>query len=432
MGERVQYRLLGIPVYERRTVDANAKIEQRSAVDNFPISDLKNPADWLFSTFGYPSSSNVLVTEDQALTLSAVWSCVRILAETLAMLPLNVFIKDNKGNRTLASDDPLYFLLHNRPNPLMTSFVARETAQLHLVLTGNAFYIIHRDQFGNPVELELIRWPKEVFILKSDLDNRKYYTYRGVTYSDDEILHICGMSFDGLKGVSPIQYARENFGTGISLQRFGGNFFRNGARMSGVIEEPGKLGDVAYKRMKESFNEQYAGTDNTGKTLILEGGAKYIAQSLSNEDAQYLLSRKFSIEEIARIYRIPPHMLQDLSGSTNNNIEHQGIEFATNTMTPYCERWEQEMNYKLIAPSKRGQMYAKFDMKGLLRGDSAARAALYKDLFYTGSMSPNEIRESEEMNDYEGGEKKYIPVNMVPSEMAGMNINSKINPNGQN
>jgi phage portal protein, HK97 family len=424
MGNKTQYRFFGLPIFEKR--DFSAPVETRSAVDNFPISDLKNPADWLFSTFGYPSSSNIMVTEDQALTLSAVWSCVRVLSEPLAMLPLNVFTIDASRNRQIAYTDPLYFLLHNKPNPLMTSFVLRETMQLHVTLTGNAYCIIHRDQFANVTELELVRWPKEVWITKSDLDNRKYYSYRGKTYSDDEVLHIMGMSYDGLKGINPIQYARENMGTGVSLQQFGGTFFKNGARMSGVIEVPKALSDPAYNHLKDSFNQEHSGVQNVGKTHILEGGAKYVALNMSNEDAQFLLSRKFSIEEIARIFRVPLHMIGSLDKATNNNIEHQGIEFATYTMTPHVERWEQEMNSKLIMPSERGKKFAQFDMKGLLRGDSAGRAALFKEMFYAGAMTPNEIRESEGMNHYEGGDVKYIPVNLIPSNLSGKNIEAQI------
>lgn len=422
MGQDVKIKFLGIPVYSKRTV--NNETEKRSS-DVFPQSDLQNPADWLFSTFGYPSASNVLVTEATALTLSAVWSCVQVLAETLSMLPLNIFNLDKQGSRTLAIDDPLYFLLHDKPNPIMTSFHIRETMMLHYCLTGNAYAIIHKDGYGNVTELELIQWPKEVFIVRSTLDGLKYYQYRGKTYNDTEILHICGISFDGLKGISPIQYARENIGTGISLQNFGGTFFKNGARPSGVVEWPGKMSDPSYKNLKDSFKEQYSGTDNVGKTIILEGGAKYVAMSLSNEDAQYLSSRVFSLEEIARIYRVPQHMIGNLGKATNNNIEHLGIEFATYTMTPHVTRWEQEMNSKLILVRDRGKKYVKFNMNGLMRGDAASRSALYKELFYTGSMSPNEIREMEEMNHYDGGDKKYIPVNMVPSELAGMNVNTK-------
>jgi len=426
MSQDVQFRIFGKEIFSKRTINVG---EEKRALDNIPQSNLQDPANFLLNAFGYQTSSNVLVNETTALTLSAVWACIRVLAETHAMLPLNVFTIDAGKSREMAETDPLHFLLHNRPNPLMTSFVWRETMMMQYCLTGNAYNIIHRDGLGNVIELELVQWPSEMYITKSLFDNKKYYHYRGTTYNEDEILHICGISFDGLKGLSPIQCARENIGLGISLQNFGGSFFKNGARMSGVMEVPGKMDDKAYDRLSSSWESKYSGVDNVGKTAILEGGAKYTPISLSNEDAQYLASRVFSIEEIARIFRVPIHMIGNLDKATNNNIEHLGMEFATYTMTPHIVRWEQEMNGKLITPGKRAGKYIKFQMNGLLRGDSASRAAFFKELFYAGAMSPNEIREAEEMNHYDGGEKYYIPVNMLPSELAGKNITTKTTTN---
>lgn len=422
MSENITYKFLGIPVFSR------TRKQGESRSDNHALSDLQHPATWMQTAFGIPTSSGVTVNEDTALTLSAVWSCVRVLSETLAMLPLNVYSVQS-GSRELAFSDPLFRLLHDQPNSRQTSFIFRETMQMHLALTGNAYAIIHRNGAGNVVELELVKWPKEVYVTQSAADGEKYFSYRGKIYANYEMIHIMGISFDGLKGVSPIQYARENFGTGISLQNFGGTFFKNGAHMSGVIEVPSKLDDAAYNRLSSSWREKYSGGSNVGNTAILEAGAKYNPISLSNEDAQYLLSRKFSIEEIARIYRVPLHMIGSLDQATNNNIEHQGIEFATHTMNPYLSRWEQELKTKLVPASKRDKIDIQFDMNGIMRGDSAARATYNKELFYAGAISPNEIRHSEGMNQYEGGDKKYIPVNMVPSEMAGQNIIKQPNPN---
>jgi HK97 family phage portal protein len=414
MNQSVNYRILGIPLFSKTVSNVS---EKRSA-----SSDLSNPPQWFMNAIGGVSSSGVVVNENTALTLSAVWSAIRILGETLAVLPLNIFERTSEGQRKIDYSNPLQYLLHDKPNQLMHSFTFRETMQLHTNLTGNAYSIIHRDSYNRPGELELIENPRHVMVTK--YKGEKYYLHLNKTYTNNEILHIPGMGWNGLIGKNPIECARENIGTGISLQNFGGTFFKNGARMSGVLETTGALDDKAFDRLKDSWRDSYSGQENVGKTAILENGTKYTPISLSNEDAQYLLSRQFSIDEIARIFRVPPHMLASLASSTNNNIEHQGIEFATYTMLPHIVKWEQELNDKLIPVADRGRKYIKFNMNALLRGDAASRAAMYKERFYTSSITPNEIRKLEDENEIEDehSNEVFVAVNMVPSSMIGMNI----------
>lgn len=409
LEHKTQIRILGIPLWERRSSDV---------VPGVNIGDFSQ-------LFGYDTSTGIQVNEENSLKLSAVWSCVKVLSETLAALPLNVYTRDANGNREIDKSNPLQFLLHRRPNSLMTSYSFRETLMLHKVLTGNGYAIIHRDTKGNAGELELVVWPKQVFVVKSKNDGRKYYGYQNKTYADYEMLHFMGLSLDGVTGVSPLKYARENMGTGLALQQFGNAFFKNGARMSGIVKVPGKVSDTTWEKIKNSWTNEYAGGDNVGKTAFLEAGMDYQPVSLSNEDAQYLSSRKFSIEEIARIYRVPLHMINSLDKATNNNIEHQGIEFVQHTMTPHIVAWEQEMDAKLIPFQDRDRKYIKFNMNALMRGDSASRAAYYKEMYYTGSMNSNEIRDNEEMNHYDGGDKYMIQANMIPADMAGLNILNK-------
>jgi HK97 family phage portal protein len=415
MAQNTQIRILGIPVWEKR------------ANDPVPTGTIASPDSKFVGVFGFGTDSGINVSEELALTLSAVWSAVKILGETLAMMPLNVYSVNEKGDRFVDRNNGLQRLLHRKPNQMMTSFVFRETMQLHLNLTGNAYAFINRDAYNNVLSLDVIESPREVIPFK--FNGEKFFYYRGRTFLNNEILHIYGMGFDGLKGKNPIQYQREQLGTGISIQKFGASFFKNGVRNSGVLEVPGKLTTESYNNLSTSFSDRYAGTANVGKVPILEGGAKFTPISLTNEDAQYLGSRKFSVNEIARMFRVPPHMLADLESSTNNNIEHQGIEFATYTMTPHCVRWEQEMNDKLIPVGDQDRKYVKFNMDVLLRGDAASRTAMYKDLVYVGALSPNEIRAKEELNAYEGGDKKFIQVNMMPVEMAGKNIQTKVEGN---
>lgn len=407
MSQKIQIRILGIPVLTREISSSSETREQQ------------NYNDYLQKVFGFSTLSGVIVNEEQALTLSAVWSCVKVLSETIAALPLNVFVRDIAGNRQIDRSNPLQYLLHKRPNNLMNSYAFRETIMLHKILSGNGYSIIHRDSKGVIGELELVVNPNQMYVSKSRLDGRKYYSYNGKVYADYEILHIMGMSRDGIKGISPIQYARENLGTAVALQNFGSNFFRNGARMSGVVEVPGKMNETSWKNIKDSWNNEYSGVNNVGKTSFLEGGMKYTPIALTNEDAQYLLSRKFSIEEIARIFRVPLHMINSLDKATNNNIEHQGIEFVQHTITPHIVSWEQELDSKLIPYSDRDKRYVKFNMNALMRGDSAARATYFKEMFYAGAMNPNEIRENEELNHYDGGDIYFVPVNMQNIKQAG-------------
>lgn len=415
MEHKTQIRLFGIPVWERRLSEPEVR-----AADFVPSGTLSNPSTGLLNAFGFSTSTGIAVSEESALTLSAVWSAIRVLGETLAMLPLNDYIQESEKKRLVNKGSRLQTILHDEPNAMMSSFTYRETKSLHVNLTGNSYTIIHRDNYNQVGELELIEHPREVIVRK--IDRQKYYYYRGKTFLDNEILHIHGMGWDGLTGKNPVQCARENLGTGLALQQYGNAFFKNGVRNSGVLEVPGKLDAKVRENIESSFANQYAGVANTGKVPVLEAGMKFNPVSLSNEDAQYLSSRKFSIDEVARIFRVPPHMIASLESSTNNNIEHQGIEFAIYTMLPHIIRWEQEMNRKLIPVTERGRRFIKFNFNGLLRGDAASRASLYKELFYTGAITPNEIRRLEEMNDIEHGDDTFIPVNMVPAKMAGQNI----------
>jgi HK97 family phage portal protein len=235
------------------------------------------------------------------------------------------------------------------------------------------------------------------------------------------VFHIPGFSFDGIIGYDPIYLAREGLAMALALEKFGARFFGNGANPGCVLEHPNKLSKESQENLKKSWNVMHQGLDNQHRLAILEEGMTYKQVSIPNNNAQFLESKVFQIQEIARILHIPPHMLGELSRGTFSNIEHQGIEFVQYTMTPWFRRWENTCTRKLLLPSEKSTYFVEFLVDGLLRGDSAARAAFYKELFYLGALSPNDIREKENMNPItdSGGDKYYIQANMLPMDMAG-------------
>lgn len=360
------------------------------------------------------TSAGVHVNEDSAMRFSAVWGAVRILSETIASLPLNVYKKTDAG-KEIDREHPIYKLLHSEPNGFMTSFIFREVLMSHVSLWGNHYSLIVKKK-QRPVELIPLH-PTEVEPVL--LKNKLYYkvdseNVRG-TYDYEDILHIPGLSFDGIKGKSPITYARENIGLGLAAEKFGANFFGNGANLSGVLEHPATLSDAAQGRILKSWNSKYSGINKSHKTAVLEEGMKYTRIGIPPQDSQFIETRKFSINEIARIFRIPPHMLADLEKSSFSNIEQQSIEFVIHTIRPWVVRIEQEINRKLFWEVEKGVNFAEFNLNGLLRGDAEARGSFYNTMFMIGAMSPNDIREFENLNKIDGGEKYYVPLNMIGS-----------------
>lgn len=378
------------------------------------VSGLANPAQWLVDMFNPNSTSGVKVTEENAMNNSAVYAAVRVIAETIASLPLNVYREDGR-TKEKAKNNYLYPLLHNKPNKLMTSFTWRETMLAHLLLWGNHYSQLEIDKSGRVVGI----WP----LLPSRMEVKKYndklyYIYSPKngeqrTYSMSEILHIPGLGFNGLVGKSVIKMAREAVGLGLAAEEFGARFFSQGAQPGGVIEYPEAMSDDAYERYKRDARKEYQGLGNSHKIMVLEEGMKYHQTGIPPDDAQFLETRKFQIEEIARIFRVPPHMLADLERATFSNIEQQSIDFVVNTIRPWLVRIEQTLNDKLISNSNN-KNYIKFVVEGLLRGDAESRGNFYNTMFNIGAMSINDIREKEDMNPKEGGDQSFVPLNMIP------------------
>ena len=376
------------------------------------------------------STSGKAVTERSAMQMTAVYSCVRILAEAIAGLPLHLYRYTPDGSKVKAVDHPLYLLLHDEPNPEMSSFVFRETLMTHLLLWGNAYAQIIRNGKGEVVALYPLM-PNRMSVDR-DAHGQLYYTYTRasdeaktmtgttVLLPPSDVLHIPGLGFDGLVGYSPIAMAKNAIGLAIATEEYGAKFFANGAAPSGVLEHPGTIKDPS--RVREAWMSQFGGSANSGKVAVLEEGMKYTPISISPEQAQFLETRKFQINEIARIFRIPPHMVGDLEKSSFSNIEQQSLEFVKYTLDPWVIRWEQSIQRALLRPEEKKRYFAKFNVEGLLRGDYQSRMNGYAVARQNGWMSANDIRELENLDRIPaeaGGDLYLVNGNMLPMQRAG-------------
>ena len=376
------------------------------------------------------STSGKAVTERSAMQMTAVYSCVRILAEAVAGLPLNLYRYTEDGGKEKAIDHPLYLLLHDEPNPEMSSFVFRETLMTHLLLWGNAYAQIIRNGKGEVIALYPLM-PNKMSVDR-DSQGQLYYTYqRGADEAirdknqtailrPSDVLHIPGLGFDGLVGYSPIAMAKNAIGMAIACEEYGAKFFANGAAPGGVLEHPGTIKDP--QRVRESWQSTFGGSSNANKIAVLEEGMKYTPIGISPEQAQFLETRKFQINEIARIFRVPPHMVGDLEKSSFSNIEQQSLEFVKYTLEPWVTRWEQTIQRSLLSTGEKSRYFVKFNLEGLLRGDYQSRMNGYATARQNGWMSANDIRELETLDRTpaeEGGDLYLINGNMLPLKDAG-------------
>ena len=361
------------------------------------------------------SASGKAVNERSAMQITAVYSCVRILSEAVASLPLHLYKYTDTGTEK-ATEHLLYFLLHDEPNPEMTSFVFRETLMTHLLLWGNAYAQIIRNGKGEVLAL----YPLMPDRMNVDRDEHGNIVYEYMVSQEDapinkastvklspsEVLHIPGLGFDGLIGYSPIAMAKNAIGLAIATEE--------------------------YERVRESWNKGFGG-ENNHKVAILEEGMKYTPISISPNEAQFLETRKFQIDEIARIFRVPPHMVGDLERSTFSNIENMSLEFVKYTLAPWVTRWEQSLSRCVFNDEEKRQLFFKFNVDGLLRGDYQSRMNGYATARQNGWMSANDIRALENQDmipDEEGGNLYLINGNMLPLKQAGAAYNNGISEGG--
>ena len=389
-----------------------------------------------YSFFMGSSTSGKQVTERSAMQMTAVYACVRILAEAIAGLPVHLYRYTENGGKEKAIDHPLYTILHDEPNPEMSSFVFRETLMTHLLLWGNAYAQIIRNGKGEVVALYPLM-PNKMTVDR-DEHGQLYYSYQRsndeaipesgkVILKPSDVLHIPGLGFDGLVGYSPIAMAKNAIGMAIACEEYGAKFYANGASPGGVLEHPGTIKDP--QKVREAWQSQFGGSQNSGKVAVLEEGMKYTPISISPNEAQFLETRKFQINEIARIFRVPPHMVGDLEKSSFSNIEQMSLEFVKYTLDPWVIRWEQALTRTLLTPDEKATYFIKYNVEGLLRGDYQSRMNGYATARQNGWMSANDIRELENLDRIpaeEGGDLYLINGNMLPMGSAGAFAN--INP----
>lgn len=376
------------------------------------------------------STAGKNVNERSAMQMTAVYACVRILSEAIAGLPLHMYRYKDEGGKEKALDHSLYQLLHDEPNPEMTSFVFRETLMTHLLLWGNAYAQIIRNGKGEVIALYPLM-PNRMSVNR-DSNGMLYYQYQksnddaptmegsSVILSPSEVLHVPGLGFDGLVGYSPIAMAKNAIGLSIAAEEYGAKFYANGAAPSGVLEHPGVLKDPA--KVRDSWNAAFGGSSNSHKVAVLEEGLKYTPISISPNEAQFLETRKFQIDEIARIFRVPPHMVGDLEKSSFSNIEQQSLEFVKYTLDPWVVRWEQSLSHALLTPEEKKTYFFIFNVDGLLRGSYHERMQGYSIGIQNGFMCPNDVRELENLDmisEEDGGFKFMVNGNMVDLKNVG-------------
>lgn len=377
-----------------------------------PLSS-ESAADLLAYGGSGPALAGVQVSPETALKVSAVYRAINVIAETVAMLPKAVYVETPEG-RAIDQKDPLQQLFLTDPDGYMSWYDFMHTYIATALLNGNSYAYIERGAYAKPKAIRFLG-PGECTPIYVNTGRLRYlyYSVFGELVERRDILHIKCLGSDGVIGKSPIALFRESIGLAQAAEQYGARFFGQGGNMSAVLETDAVFKDNAtIDRLRKQFAERNAGLNNVHKPLILEQGMKYNRIAIPPDDAQFIETRSFQIEDIARIYGVPQHKIGKLDRSTNNNIEHQAKEFVTDTILPWTERIRQEFERKLIPEAEKGRKEVVFDFDFLLRGDSAARGVYYQSLFSTGSISPNEIRRKENMNRIEGLDDTFMQLNM--------------------
>lgn len=390
-------------------------------------SNLATPEKWVVDWFkgGEATNAGVHVSPETALTYGPFFNGVRVLSEDVASLPLFTYERLERGKRR-APEHPLYGLLHDSPNPLMTAAMLREILQAQALTWGTGYAEIVRER-GTVVEL----WPLRPDRIKPEVVHQGpgrrlvRWQYRDqvnnieATFLPDEILTVMGPSADGVSGRSIVALARNAIGLGLATEIYGSSFFKNGSRPSGVLESPDAVSDEARKRIKSDWESLHKGLDRAQRVAILEEGVTWQQMGIPPEDAQFLETRKFQVADMARWLRLPPHKLGDLERSTFSNIEHQALDYVVSSLRPWLVRWEQMIALRLLNSEERGRFFVEHLVDGLLRGDIKARYEAHSISRQWGWHSGNDIREIENENPVEGLDDYLVPLNMVPAGQAG-------------
>lgn len=373
--------------------------------------DPKHPRDPVLADWFGGGGGAVTVTPDTALRITAVYACVGLIAEMIAGLPLHVYRRSDRETAK-AKDHPLYSILHDMPTAGMTSFEWREAMVTSTALRGDAFALIETDGAGRVVGLPMVQ-PGNIRPYRTGAGGVQYeYTPANGgrrILLDDEVLRLPYKMLDGMTSLSPITLHRESIGSTLAATQYLNRFYANNAAPKGGLKLPNAVSNEAAAALRASWEARHAGPENSGRMAIFDGGMEWVSVGMTMEDAQYIELQNFAIRDIARIFLVPPHKIGDLENATFSNIEHQAIQFVTDTLNSWRRRFASRMNaYLLSEADRRAGYYVDFDLKGLLAGDSAARAAFYQSLFYLGALSPNEIRAAEDMNPHPDGDRYFV------------------------
>jgi HK97 family phage portal protein len=390
----------------------------------FRTQPIENPARpltgaALLAAFGaVPSASGQYVAPSNALQIASVYACVRVISETISTLPVHVYRRTDSGHE-LVRDHPAAKLLEQGPNDEMSRVDLFETLVGHVLLWGNGYAEVNRSVVdGSLVSI----WPMRPDQTVPSRNSRSALVYQSVADDGtlvrrraDRVLHIRGLSFDGLLGYSPVTLARETLGMAKATEFYGARFFANDSRPGGVLQMDGQLSPDAIERLKVTWEAAHSNTmGNAHRVAVLENGLTWQSIGMPNDDAQWLETRKYTRSEIAGIYRVPAHMINDLDNATFSNIEQQSLDFSKFCITPWCVRIEESLNRTLFTDSERGRFEVKFNLNGLERGDLTSRTQAYATARQNGWMTANEIRALEDMNPIEGGDELLVNGNMVP------------------
>lgn len=385
----------------------------------------RGPEDdfWYRPTPGLPGSR--YMSSSTALRVGTVWACVRVISETLGSLPFKVYRRVENGKLEDPSH-PLYRLIHDSPNPAMTAMEFWKLAAQRICTHGNFYARIVMD------EREVVRSlrpldPSRMRVIRDPMTELLVYVYTpqggpSVPYLADEVLHIPGLGYDGednLTGLDPIAIHAQSLGLTLDAEGYASRFFANNANHGTWLQASQNMSTEKKREFLQWFMDNFGGVKNSGKPAILDNGFELKSLPVNHQHMQFIETRKYQVEEICRIFRVPPHLVQDLARSTNNNIEHQAIDFVTHTIRPWAEMIEQRINMSLFGPREGARYFAEFNLDSILRGDAVSRAEYYGKRIANGNMTPNEARVRENDNPLPGGDRLYIQGAMVPLEMAG-------------
>lgn len=411
-----------MPAARKARAKVKRKVVKTPAQALTPKSTRAEPGEERVTWAWLPQKvAGVPVTEDTALTYGAVWACVRVIAEAVAALPWAVFRKRSDNGRDRLATHPVDWLLGSQPNEETLAFIWRETMLAHVLTWGNGYAEIERDAAGRPVALWIIT-PDRVEPSRTS-SGRIVYDVKNPTGPNTvleapDVYHAKGLGFDGLVGYSVIAMHARSIGVGIAADTFAGNYFENDSTPGGLLKHKSRLSDKARTNLTESWEKRHAGQKNRRKVAILEEGLEWQQTGLPPEDSQLIETRQFSVTDIARIFKVPPHKIGDLSRATFSNIESEELSFQTDTLLPWVVRLEQESNIKLFSLQERGQVFTKLNLMARLRADSAARGVFYQQMLDRGVFSINDVRTLEDQNPVPDGDARFVPLNMQLLETA--------------